>query len=65
MGLFDRKPDNDFDPQYALQARLLKRDVDAAYEFMRLFRDRHDLSPIMEDLLRAVALVMADQLESE
>jgi len=50
------------DPMYALSERLAARDVDAGYEYLRLFRDRPDLDPVMNDLMRAVALVAADQM---
>lgn len=50
------------DPMYALQDRLAARDVSAGYEFLRLFRDRPDLDPVLFDLMRAVALVAADMI---
>lgn len=50
------------DPMYALGERLERRDVDAAYEYLRLFKTRPDLDPVMHDLTRAVALVAADTM---
>ena len=50
------------DPMYALSERLAGRDVEAGYEYLRLFRDRPDLDPVMNDLMRAVALVAADKM---
>ena len=52
----------EIDPMYALSERLKARDVDAAYELLRLFRNRPDLDPVMHDLTRAVALVAANQI---
>jgi hypothetical protein len=56
--MFGKK--TEMDPMYALQDRLAARDVSAGYEFLRLFRDRPDLDPVLFDLMRAVALVAAD-----
>ena len=50
------------DPMYALQERLAARDVSAGYEFLRLFKNRPDLDPVLHDLMRAVALVAADMI---
>ena len=53
------------DPMYALRDRLDARDVSAGYEFLRLFRSRPDLDPVLHDLMRAVALVAADMMIGE
>jgi hypothetical protein len=58
--MFTKK--TEMDPMYALQDRLAARDVSAGYEFLRLFRDRPDLDPVLFDLMRAVALVAADMM---
>jgi hypothetical protein len=58
--MFGKK--TEMDPMYALQDRLAARDVSAGYEFLRLFRDRPDLDPVLFDLMRAVALVAADMM---
>ena len=50
------------DPMYALQERLAARDVSAGYEFLRLFKNRPDLDPVLHDLMRAVALVATDMI---
>ncbi|HEY7824443.1 MAG TPA: hypothetical protein VIG24_16495 [Acidimicrobiia bacterium] len=56
--MFGKK--TEVDPMYALQDRLSARDVSAGYEFLRLFKSRPDLDPVLHDLIRAVALVAAD-----
>ena len=61
--MFGKK--TEVDPMYALQDRLAARDVSAGYEFLRFFRDRPDLDPVMNDLMRAVALVAADTMIGE
>ena len=60
-----RRKKAEIDPMYALQDRLASRDASAGYEFLRLFRDRPDLDPVMYDLMRAVALVAADSMIGE
>jgi hypothetical protein len=59
--MFTKKVDVS-DPMYALQERLAARDVAAGYEFLRLFKTRPDLDPVIHDLMRAVALVAADMI---
>jgi hypothetical protein len=59
--MFQKKADG-ADPMYALLDRLADRDVEAAYRFLRLFKTRPDLDPVMHDLMRAVALVAADMI---
>jgi len=59
--MFQKKTD-DSDPMYALHNRLAARDVRAAYQFLRLFKTRPDLDPVMHDLMRAVALVEEDMI---
>lgn len=53
------------DPMYALSERLAARDVEAATEYLRLFRERPDLDPVLFDLLKAVALVASDMMIGE
>ena len=59
--MFQKKADG-ADPMNALHDRLADRDVEAAYRFLRLFKTRPDLDPVMHDLMRAVALVAADMI---
>jgi hypothetical protein len=59
--MFTKKVDGS-DPMYALHDRLASRDVAAGYEFLRLFKTRPDLDPVIHDLMRAVALVAADMI---
>ena len=58
--MFGKK--TEVDPMYALRDRLAARDVSAGYQFLRLFRSRPDLDPVLHDLMRAVALVAADMI---
>ena len=53
------------DPMYALADRLAARDVSAGYEYLRLFKSRPDLDPVLFDLIKAVALVAADMVEDD
>lgn len=52
----------EMDPMYALRDRLDARDVSAGYEFLRLFKSRPDLDPVLHDLMKAVALVASDMI---
>ena len=57
-----QKKADETDPMYALRDRLAAREVQAGYEFLRLFKARPDLDPVIHDLMRAVALVAADMI---
>lgn len=58
--MFSKKVHN---PMELLKDRIQKRDVAAAYEYLHLFKTRPDLDPVMNDLTKAVALVLAEQTE--
>jgi predicted component of viral defense system (DUF524 family) len=58
--MFSKKVQNPFD---VLKERIHKRDVAAAYEYLHLFKTRPELDPVMNDLTKAVALVLAEQTD--